>query len=162
MKLKCQNTAMKEQDEHRINFEGSEERKNPFLVPDGYFETFSDRLMSRIGEEQKASKTRKLVQYLKPALSMAASFLLIMLLVSTPVKKFFNTSKGHLTVPSSEQADSTTATNVPIEMVTYLSDGQFMSAVSELNAMEKDTLSNINLGDYIEANYSDLELVAYN
>ncbi len=65
---------------------------NPYRLPNGYFDTFSDRLMSRIEQQENTySKKSKringlgIMKYLRPALAMAASFAIIFLLIYIPV-----------------------------------------------------------------------------
>ncbi len=51
----------------------------PFKAPEGYFESFEDRLMARISAEAQpaASTSRRLWTVLKPALALAATFAII-------------------------------------------------------------------------------------
>lgn len=64
----------------------------PFKTPEGYFESFHDRLTGRLVLEQEVlnppSSKVLLVRYLRPALALAASFALIFMLVYFPVKTF--------------------------------------------------------------------------
>ena len=62
------------------NFNEKYERKNPFTVPDGYFEGLTDRIADRVNEEQKPKKTR-FIQIVKPYMGLAAIFLLALLIV---------------------------------------------------------------------------------
>ncbi len=56
-----------------------EARENPFRMPEGYLDSFEDRLMARIAAEEKpaASRTVRFWTILKPALTLAAMFALI-------------------------------------------------------------------------------------
>ncbi len=60
----------------------------PFKVPEHYFEDFSARLQMKLGaEEMEAPKKQsKIIQILKPALSMAAGFALLFTLAYWPLK----------------------------------------------------------------------------
>ncbi|MBR6424310.1 MAG: hypothetical protein IKS47_06520 [Bacteroidales bacterium] len=52
----------------------------PFKMPEGYFETFEDRLMERISVETKQeapSRRQRIWLVVKPALALAATFALI-------------------------------------------------------------------------------------
>jgi hypothetical protein len=61
----------------------------PFKVPEGYFESFADRMMQRIDEEESSkNKGRGIIRYLRPVLAMAASFAIIFLMVYVPVRIF--------------------------------------------------------------------------
>lgn len=70
---------------HRI--ENLTKSNSPFVVPEGYFDTFAERLMERI-EQEEAPKKRfsfSIGRYLKPALAMAASFVIIFFMIYIPV-----------------------------------------------------------------------------
>ena len=56
-----------------------EARENPFRMPEGYLDSFEDRLMARIAAEEKpaTSRTVRFWTVLKPALTLAAMFALI-------------------------------------------------------------------------------------
>lgn len=56
-----------------------ETRENPFRMPDGYLDSFEDRLMARIAVEQQPTASRKVRFWtvLKPALTLAAMFALV-------------------------------------------------------------------------------------
>lgn len=51
----------------------------PFKVPEGYFESFDDRLMARIAAEESETpqEKRPVWRILKPALALAATFAII-------------------------------------------------------------------------------------
>ncbi len=65
-------------------------KENPFRVPDRYFDDFSARLQNRIEAERNIVPNRptRFIKFLKPALSLAASFALVALLVYGPIKIF--------------------------------------------------------------------------
>ena len=154
---------MKKTEENIENQFGNRKKDQPFKVPEGYFETFAERLMVRIEEEEQPGKKRSLFFYLKPVLMMAASFAFVMLLVYVPIKKFFpSTGKAYLS-QQSVNADSVDSVSViPATLISYFSEGQFLEAVSEMKELESDTLSNDNLADFIAANYSDYDVIANN
>jgi hypothetical protein len=56
-----------------------EARENPFRMPEGYLDSFEDRLMARIAAEEKpaVSRTVRFWTVLKPVLTLAAMFALI-------------------------------------------------------------------------------------
>lgn len=153
---------MKEKDENIENRPGNFSNRQPFRVPEGYFENFADRLMVRIREEERPNKKRSLYFYLKPALSMAASIALVMLLVYVPIKKFYPSGEGYVT-QQKDNTDSLDSMNMlSATLISYFSEGQFMTAVSEMDDFESKTLSQENLADYIAANYSDYDIIANN
>jgi len=154
---------MKEKDENIENLFGNLKKSQPFRVPENYFETFAGRLKVRIEEEKQLNKKRSLFIYLKPVLMMAASFAFIMLLVYVPIKKFFPSSgKGYFTqqVLNNDSIDSVNA--IPATLISCFSEEQFMSAFTEMNEFESETLSTDKLADYIAANYNDYDIIANN
>jgi hypothetical protein len=64
-------------------------RDYPFRAPDGYFDQFPEKMMARIEAENKPQKNLFFIRYLKPALGLVASFLIIMGLLYIPVKLIF-------------------------------------------------------------------------
>ena len=152
---------MKETDENIENQFGIPKKEHPFRVPDGYFETFADRLKARIEEDEQPNKKRSLFIYIKPALMMAASFILVMLLVSVPIKKFFP-GNGYFSQQQLNIDSVDSVGVVPAAIFSYFSEEQLLSAVTDMNEFEADTISTDNLGDFIASNYSDYELIANN
>lgn len=81
---------------------------NPFRTPERYFDTLEDRIMAGIKHAEKTqSKKSRIVQFMKPALGLVASFALVYLLVYYPINHFV--PKG---LVKAGQAD-TTATGIP-------------------------------------------------
>ena len=62
------------------NQEEEYNRKNPFTVPDGYFETLDERIMSRVKEEARPSR-EKWLRVMRPYLGMAGVFVFAMLML---------------------------------------------------------------------------------
>jgi len=153
---------MKKTDENIENSFGNLKKGQPFRVPESYFETFADRLKVRIEEEEQSNRKRSLFIYLKPVLMMAASFVLVMLLVSVPIKKFFPSGKGYIAQKQLNTDSVDSASIIPATLISYFSEGQFLSAVSDMKELESDTLSTDKLADYIAANYSEYDIIANN
>ncbi|NQU55446.1 MAG: hypothetical protein HQ522_23255 [Bacteroidetes bacterium] len=65
-------------------------KENPFGTPDKYFDDFSARLQMKLETEKRAvpNQQNRIIQFLKPALGLAASFALIFMLVYWPLKTF--------------------------------------------------------------------------
>ncbi len=65
-------------------------KENPFRVPENYFEDFSARLQVRLEAEKKGvtKKQNRVIQFLKPAIGLAAGFALIFTLAYWPLKTF--------------------------------------------------------------------------
>lgn len=154
---------MKETDENIENKFGNRKKDQSFRVPDNYFETFQDRLMDRIREEEQSNKKRSLFFYLKPALMVAAIFAFAMLLIYVPTKKFFPSAEKAYVSKQKVTTDSVDSDNVlPATIFNYFSEAQFLSAVSDMKELESDTIQNDNLADFIAANYTDYDVIANN
>ncbi len=62
---------------------------NPFKTPEGYFENLQDRIEANIeAKTTTVSRKTRVIRILRPALSLAASFALVFLLVYYPLNKF--------------------------------------------------------------------------
>lgn len=57
------------------NFDDKYKKKNPFSVPDEYFNGLEDRIMQRLEKQPQRSKTR-FMQMVTPYLGLAAIFLI--------------------------------------------------------------------------------------
>ena len=51
---------------------------------------------------------------------------------------------------------------VSANIISYFSEAQFLSALSDMHEFETDTISPEKLGDFIASNYSDYDIIAYN
>ncbi len=155
---------MKQNEENIENLFEKFGNQQPFRVPENYFETFAERLKVRIGEEEQPHKKRSLFLYLKPALMMAASIAVIGLLVYVPIKKYFPESEGYVSLQQSDKTvtDLQNTISVPLDLISYFTEGQFLYAVTEMKAFDAETLSTELLGEFIAANYSDFEIIANN
>ncbi|MCM1031233.1 MAG: hypothetical protein NC410_07345 [Oscillibacter sp.] len=62
------------------NFDDRYKRKNPFSVPEGYFDRLDNRIEQRIEAEKHPQKVR-LITLLKPYMGLVAIFLLALFIV---------------------------------------------------------------------------------
>lgn len=74
------------------NFDDQYKKKNPFSVPEGYFEHLTDRVLEKIKEEEKPHKIA-FMQLLKPYMGLAAIFLLAFLVVQFVVPHFIDKNR---------------------------------------------------------------------
>jgi len=154
---------MKETDENIENKFGNLKKDQPFQVPEGYFESFADRLMVRIKEEEYPAKKRSVFIYLMPVLMMAASILVVILLLSVPLKRLLPSDSGNGSIVLQQSNTNSVADSiVPITLISYFSESQFLSAVTDMEVIESDTISNDDLADFISTNYSDYDVIANN
>ena len=63
------------------NLDEKYKSKNPFTVPDRYFDTLGDRVMDRIKDEDGKTRKTSLFQTLKPYLGLAGLFAFAMIIV---------------------------------------------------------------------------------
>ncbi len=81
---------------------GEDLKKYPFKTPDGYFDNFSERLMSRLEEERNPVNNSLFVRYFKPALGLVISFVVITAIVYIPVKLIFPDKLNNLNAAKTE------------------------------------------------------------
>ena len=62
------------------NFDDKYKKRNPFTVPEGYFEGLTGRIMDQLEEQRKPRKV-KFLQRIKPYLGLVAIFLLALLVI---------------------------------------------------------------------------------
>ena len=153
---------MKDKNENTQNLSGNIKKGQPFRVPENYFNTFADRLMVRIEENEQRNKKRTLYISLKPVLMMAASIAVVMLLLYVPAKKYFSSDNANLAQQNLNLDTADSASRVPATLISYFSEGQFLSAVSDMQDIEADTITSEKLGDFIASNYNDYDVIANN
>jgi hypothetical protein len=85
-----------------------------------------------------------------------------MLLVSVPIKNFMSSRKGYIAQIQTNKDPYDSLGTISANFISYFSEGQFMSAVKEMNEFDSDTISPDKLADFIVANYSDFEIIANN
>lgn len=62
------------------NFDDKYKKKNPFTVPDGYFDGLTEQVMQRV-EKQKEPHRPRFLQVLRPYMGVAAIFILALLII---------------------------------------------------------------------------------
>jgi hypothetical protein len=79
-------------------------KENPFRVPENYFDDFSSRLQMKLEAEKKgfSKNQNRIIQFLKPAIGLAAGFALIFMLAYWPLKTF---NKNQQASSSTTQTD---------------------------------------------------------
>lgn len=129
------------------------ERMNPFSTPDSYFDSFSERLMSRIDNECVPETQEKTSFYriLRPALIMAASFAAVFFIIFIPV----HTTDPELTSKSNDHT---------IELVDIMAF-YFMDENEIINAFENDDTyysdNDAVLEEYLMASITEYDLVDF-
>lgn len=153
---------MKKKDDNIKNQPGSLKKEQPFRTPENYFETFAERLITRIAEEEYPEKKRSLLVILKPIVAIAAVFVLALLLVYEPLKKFFPSEQETVVQEISNKNFDDSTSGIPGALISNFSEEQFLSAFTDTNILESRTLSSENLAEYIADNYSDYEILTNN
>jgi hypothetical protein len=127
------------------------DNKNPFIVPEGYFDGFTERVMERVDSEDANGSNKPnngTMRYLRPALIMAASFAAIFLIVFIPVK----------TIGPKISSDYTSVNNENV-LLNYL----HVNERTIIEAFEFDTIqnnyNNAVVEEYLMASISEYDLV---
>ncbi|MGM0619898.1 MAG: hypothetical protein ACQETJ_02550 [Bacteroidota bacterium] len=132
-------------------------KEHPFRVPDNYFDDFSSRLHTRLETEKKVlSKPKsRIIRLLKPALGLAASFILVFLLVYWPIKSF---------LPNYLAKSNTAIETVITEEDTYLSilekidENSFFALLTESSDEEVNDFNDEELLSYVSSNFTEYEI----
>jgi hypothetical protein len=132
-------------------------KQNPFRTPEYYFETIEDKVMSRIASGNHKKSTRfKVIQFLKPALGLAASFTLVYFLVAYPIKHFLPKSM----VKSESQKNITTDIMDAYSVtISEMNETSFVEAI--LNEEYNTNASQIDSEEllaYLSTEMNELEL----
>lgn len=128
-------------------------KENPFKVPDNYFDDFSARLQVKMEAEKAGiSKNRnKIVQFIKPALGLAAGFALIVMLAYWPLKTF-----------TPNQLANNVDTEIDISEMLYanmvegIDVNSFYALLEESNGYEQ--FSDEDLATYVNTNSSEYDI----
>jgi len=127
-------------------------KENPFGTPDHYFDDFSARLQARMEAEALSSvpKRSRIFQLLKPALGLAASFALILMLVYVPLRLFIPKEMNQV----AEVTDTTDASFLNI--IEKIDEVSFFALLNDSES--ENDFTDDDLAMYVSANFSDYEL----
>lgn len=130
-------------------------KENPFGIPRNYFDDFSARMHTKLEAEKHPvpNNNPRIIQFLKPAFGLAASFALIVMLVYVPLKKFTAT-QGTKIAEATEYSDSEF-----LNVIEDLDESTFFAILEESEA--EDNFTNDELLLYVSANFSDYEIFEY-
>ncbi len=130
-------------------------KEHPFDVPDHYFDDFPARLHTKLEAEKHVLPKQKsrVIRLLKPAIGLAASFLLVVMLVYWPIKSFL---PDILT-------KSTTAETTTIEdedpyraLIERIDENTFFTILEE--PAQDAAFDDEELMNYISSNMSEYEI----
>lgn len=130
-------------------------KEKPFGTPDHYFDDFSARLQTRLEAEKTVlhKAQNRVIRLLKPAIGLAASFLLIFLLVYWPTKSFLTNYM---------------ANNTDIEATTIEEEDPYMAIIERIDEStffaileepeQEESFNDEELMNYISSNMSEYEI----
>jgi len=131
-------------------------KTNPFRTPDYYFESLEDRIMGNIEDKaKKKSSSARLIQFLKPALGLAASFTLVYLLVYYPINTFLLKPTAETTITDTITSDLLTDYSINLASI---------DENSLINAIFSDETNNLaetnpdELLAYLSTGLNDVEI----
>jgi hypothetical protein len=148
---------MKTTNENIENGLGDRYKRNPFKVPEGYFEGFEARLSKRIQQQQKPKSTNLFITYSKPILAIAAVLILALVMTTIQFPNLFNSSTGIALADNEELNNS-----IGQGFMSNLSEAQILAAFSESEQIESKKMTSDNMTDYVAANYSEYEIISNN
>ena len=132
-----------------------------YSIPEGYFESFGDRLKLRMESEKQISRSKRVLLYLKPALGFAASLAIILTVYLHPFSKQPVATNANVqneaTISEDDQIDQISSTYASL-----VTDGQFFSALSEMDEYDASKMPKDALADYLATNCSDFEILNAN
>ena len=154
---------MRERDENSENlFEGINDG-NPFRVPENYFETFEERLITRIKEEERfINPRRRLMFYLKPVLAVAAILIIGLLILTIPYSKLLLHQQEGIVKRTSIQEKGDYGFEIPRALILDLSEEQFLSDLEIIENLDSKFIPEEHLIDFITGSYSEYEILANN
>jgi hypothetical protein len=150
---------MKQSSENKKDKLGFPQLESGFSVPEGYFDSFGERLRLRMKAEQlSSSRRRTIIYYLKPALGVAAVLAVMLTVYLYPPGNQRTSSLAGVTnaaiAPSEVQSELLASTYASL-----ITDGQFISALSEMDEYDTSKMPKEDLADYLASNCSDFEIL---
>ena len=128
-------------------------KENPFRVPDNYFESFSARLQTRLEAEKNAipKKQTRIIQFLKPAIGLAAGFALIFMLAYWPLNNFTENQQAN-----NENTDSDILDMIYASLVEEIDENSFYALLDDPNGTVQ--FSDDDLAHFVNTNSSEYEI----
>lgn len=129
-------------------------KENPFRVPGNYFDDFQARMQLRIEQEMQPEmkKPVRVIELLKPALSLAASFAAVFMIVYLPISS----------IQKRQLANDSPSGEVQIypDDYTYLIESMDENTFFALfnNGDSDEIPADESITEYLAANYSDYDI----
>jgi hypothetical protein len=132
------------------------QKKNPFQTPDGYFDSLDERIMAGIKPNAKTKSTSgKIIRLLKPAFGLAASLLLVGLLVYSPVKTLLLKNNAQPEFVQSTPADL--FDNLSFDLAT-IDDNTLANTIFTDETSNATTSNPDELLSYLSSNLNEVEI----
>ena len=133
-----------------------------YSVPEGYFESFGERLKMRMDTEvHPTSGKRSIMFYLRPVIGIAAGLAIVLTIYLYPSEKKQETSYAKLQIDSALPSDNRSET-LSATLESQISDVSFFTAVTEMDEYDASKMPKEELADYLASNCSDLEIIYAN
>ena len=132
-----------------------------FKVPEGYFESFGERLQLRLETEKKSTRSRGIIFYLKPVLGIAAGLAIIVTVYLHYPANLRTGSTVAISMNDSLQLGDQTE-QIFSAVTSLVSDGQLLSAMTEMDEYDASKMPKEELADYLASNCSDFEILNAN
>lgn len=128
-------------------------KENPFRTPENYFEDFSARLQIKLDAEKEGTvKTQsKIIQFLKPALGLAAGFALIFMLAYWPLTKLTTNQQAKNSITQTDEIDM-----LLTSLVEGMDEDSFFAMLDESESAFQ--LSDEDMANYLNTNSSEYEI----
>ena len=137
---------------------GFPKMESGFSVPEGYFDSFGERLKLKMDAERLTSRRRTMIYYLKPALGLAAGLAIMLMVYLYPPgnqRTSSLTSANNIAIaPVDDQSDLLAST-----YATLITDGQLIAALTEMDEYDASMMPKEDLADYLASNCSDFEIL---
>ncbi|MDP2338289.1 MAG: hypothetical protein Q8N05_17940 [Bacteroidota bacterium] len=131
-------------------------KTNPFRTPDHYFDSLEDRIMGGIEHAGKTkSPSARIIQLLKPALGLAASFTLVYLLVQYPINQFFpkNTNQSVVSAATTLYLNDDSTLNF-----SFIDENSLVNAIFSDEATNIPEINQDEMLAYLSSGMNDLEI----
>ncbi|MCK9411903.1 MAG: hypothetical protein M0Q53_06355 [Prolixibacteraceae bacterium] len=152
---------MKNKSEHIEKEPRFPKMESGYTVPEGYFESFGERLNFRMQVESQSKPVKSMMVYMRPALGIAAGLAIFLTLYLHPFGSQKQSALGGL--HGTGDISAIDLTDAMVSTYTSLaSDVQFFSSLSEMDEFDASRISKDGLADYLVSNCSDFEILNTN
>ncbi len=152
---------MSEEKKHTAPEQREWPKEHSFDTPEGYFDDLTDRIMNKV-EGQSSLSRKPIIHYLRPVIGLAASFLIIGLLLYVPLRIYmpdiWNNYYGQQQDDSLELSGEWEYIFADLEAVSYFADSEGYQDTDEAETTD-DEFSDDELLDYLVAEVDDYDLV---